>query len=131
MFIDTEEFLLAYLATAAPNLSVEMPNDPPMPFVTVARITGGDDKLTETAIVDVNVFHTSRDLASAQARLVHQQMMLLTPKLWVTTSAGVVRIDHNETIQGPSWIPYADENVRRYVMRYQISSRITATTGGF
>lgn len=126
--IDIEEFLVVYLQPISPgNVAVEMDTIPPMPFVMVERVSGSDDHfVTARPIVDINVFHTTRALASATAAQMHQMMRALNAKVAVTISAGTKCIDRCITIHGPSYLKYEDENLKRYVARYEIESRLTA-----
>lgn len=126
MFADVEQVLVAFLPAAVPSLagvSVETPNPllETLPFVQVTRIGGSDDYLTDSAIVDLDIFDTTRANASATARLVHDAMMHLRH-----TAVGGVLIDHVETETGPMWVNYQDENVQRYVCSYLIQSRVVA-----
>lgn len=125
MYADVEQVLVAYLPASIPSLTaaVETPNTllQSLPFVQVTRIGGGDDYITDSALVDLDIFSTSRANASATARLVHNAMMHLRH-----TAVGGVLIDHVETISGPFWVNYQDENVQRYVSSYLIESRVVA-----
>jgi hypothetical protein len=125
--IDIEEFLVVYLQpVAAGNVSVEMPTTPTLPFVLIERVAGGDDRITDRPIVDVNIFHSTRALSSATATQMHQMMHVLNAKTAVTVTAGTVRIDRVITLHGPSYLRYEDENLKRYVARYEVESRLTA-----
>lgn len=126
MYIDTEELLVNYLQSISPgNVAAEMPNQPNMPFILVARASGGDDKVTDFAIVEISVFHTSRVLASAAARLMHTKMLALRPTtVGLVVAGSPVRIDRCSTIHGPAWMDYQNENLRRYTARYVVESRV-------
>jgi len=132
MFIDLEEATVNYLAGVSPgNVAVQMPTlfDIPLtePFVLVERCAGSDDRISDKGIVDVHTFHSSRDLASQSARYIHYLMHLWTPQVGIPMSTGdVVHTDLVETIQGPFWSDYGDENLKRYTARYQITSRISS-----
>jgi hypothetical protein len=132
VFVDTEEACVNYLAGVSPgNVSVQMPIiwQIPLtaPFILIERCSGSDDRVSEKAIVDVHTFHSTRDLASRTARYIHYLMMIWTPKVGVSMSTGdIVHVDLVETIHGPVWADYGDENLKRYTARYQITSRITA-----
>lgn len=131
-FIDTEEAVVTYLQGVSPgNVSVQMPilQTIPLtePFILIARVAGSDDKVSDQGIVDVHTFHSSRDLASRSARYVHQLMYLWTPQVGIPMSTGdIVHVDLVETILGPHWSDYGDENLKRYTARYQITSRISS-----
>lgn len=130
MFIDTEELVVAYLQPLNPGyVAVEMPSEPVMPFVLITRIAGGDDRITDRGMVQVEVFHTSRDLANQLARQMHYRIQQWTPKVGVTLpSTGLpVFIDRIETVQGPHYSDYGDENLKRYLARYEVVSRITSS----
>lgn len=128
MFVDQERMLVNYLQPISPgNVSVEMPNQPILPFVLVTRISGGDDRITEFAIMEISVFHTSRSAASLVARQAHSMMLALKPyTLGLTVGGSAVRIDRVSTIHGPSWNSYRDENLRQYTARYIVESRATS-----
>jgi hypothetical protein len=125
MYANVEAVLVAYLATV-PGIQavrVETPNDLTslLPFVQVTRVGGGDNYITDSAIVDLDVIAATRDAASDAARAVHNSMMHLRH-----TAVNGVLIDLVETVTGPMWVNYQDENVQRYVSSYQIDSRISA-----
>lgn len=125
MYADIESLLVTY-AAAVPGIvaaSVETPNDllGQCPFVQVTRIGGGDDYLTDSAQVDLDVFGATRVAASDAARAVHNAMMHLRH-----TAVNGVLIDQVETVTGPSWVNYQDEHLQRYVMSYVIDSRVVA-----
>lgn len=125
--IDIEEFLVVYLQPISPgNVAVEMGIQPVLPFVLIGRAAGGDDKVTDRPIVDVNVFHSTRALSSSSATQMHLMMRALTAKTAVTISTGTKCIDRVITIHGPSYLKYEDENLKRYVARYEIETRLVA-----
>lgn len=125
--IDIEELLVTYLQPVSPgNVAVEMPTTPTLPFVLIERVAGGDDKVTDRPIVDVHVFHTTRAQSSATAAQMHTLMHALNAKVPVAISTGTKTIDRCLCIHGPSYVKYEDENLRRYVGRYEIESRLIA-----
>ena len=126
MFADVEALLVTYL-TPTPGVlgvSVDLPQNvlSRLPFIQVNRVGGGDDYITDTAMVDVACFHSTRVQASTVARTVHKLMMALRH----TAVAGVL-VDSVETVTGPQWINYDDENLQRYVATYLVDSRVCAT----
>lgn len=127
MYIDAETFVVAYLAPLG-EVRAEMPNAPPTPFYLVTRIAGSDDGVTDYATVQIDVFDTSRDAARVAARRMHARMHALTPAVIVTTDKGPARIDYRTTLFSPSYLDYRDENLRRYVARYELASRYTSQT---
>ncbi|MGW5519276.1 hypothetical protein [Nocardia africana] len=131
MFIDTEELVVAYLQPVNPGfVAVEMPADPPTPFILVTRVAGGDDRITDRGMVQIECFHSSRDAANSLARQMHYSIQQWTAKVGVTlpSTGRAVYIDRIETVQGPHWEPYEDENLKRYLARYEVISRITSST---
>lgn len=125
MYADVEELLVIYLAPVpgVRGVAVELPHDvlTRLPFIKVTRVSGGDDYLTDSATVDVDVFHATRAQASALARTVHARMMHLRH-----TAVNGVLVDSVETVNGPQWISYEDENLQRYVSTYLVESRVCA-----
>lgn len=126
MFADVEAVLVAYLPVAVPSLagvSTDLPNDliNQLPYAQVTRIGGGDDYITDSAIVDVDIYGGPRLAAHDAARLVHAAMMRLRH-----TAVNGVLIDLVTTNHGPMWVNYTDENIHRYVASYNIDSRVVA-----
>ena len=125
--VDIEEFLVVYLQSVSPgNVAVDMPTLPTLPFVLIGRVAGGDDRITDRPIVDIHVFHSTRALSSTAATQMFELMHALTPQIAVAITAGTVRIDRCITLHGPSYLQYEDENLKRYVSRFEIESRLTA-----
>jgi hypothetical protein len=125
VFADVEALLVTYL-TAIPGVqgvSVELPNNvlQRLPFIQVNRVSGGDNYITDSATVDIDCFHSTRAKSGAVARTVHAAMMRLRH-----TAVGGVLVDSVETITGPQWINYDDENLQRYVSTYLVESRVCA-----
>lgn len=125
MYADVEALVVSYLASipGVTGTSVDLPPNilTRLPFVQVNRVGGSDDYVTDSAMVDVDTFHSTRAEASTLARLVHAAMMRLRH-----TAVDGVLVDSVETIAGPLWISYDDENLQRYVATYQIDSRVGA-----
>jgi hypothetical protein len=117
---DVHDVLFALFQDLADT--VAGPRRPPnyqdqMPLVRVRRLGGADDRITDVARVDVEVYAstypTARDLATAL-----QQRLLAAPHI---TPAG--RIDTVETEVGPREIPHDDQAVRLVAATYRISFR--------
>lgn len=120
MFADVEQLLVTYvgLLTDLPNVSVRMPTSPPTPFVLVERVVGGDDYITDSPTVDLAVFHPDRTVASGLAQELHAHMLRLRH-----TVVGGVLVDGLDTVRGPAWLDYQDENLQRYLMSYVVHLR--------
>lgn len=125
MFADVESLLVVYLASTpgVTGVSVDLPPNvrTRLPFIQVNRVGGSDDYVTDSATVDVDAFHATRAEANTLARVVHAAMMRLRH-----TAVDGVLVDSVETITGPMWVSYEDENLQRYVATYQIDSRVCA-----
>lgn len=124
MYADLEAVVITYLTGTAgvADISVEMPNVPALPFVLVARITGGDDYITDRGVVYIETFAADRQTSSDLARLIHHRMLKLRH-----TYVGGVPVGHVETVNGPFWSNYQDENMERHIASYVIHSAYTAT----
>jgi hypothetical protein len=126
MYANAEAAVVGYLAPTpgVAGVSVELPLQllTQLPFVLVTRVSGADNYITDSATVDLDVFNTTRALAAVTARIIHGRMMRLRH-----TSVNGVLVDNVETITGPSWLNYQDENVQRYVMSYIVESRVNAS----
>ena len=122
MYADVEELLVAYLVPVG-TTSVELPNDAQnhLPFIRVTRIGGQDDYITDVANVDLDCFGSTRKQAKDTALAVQALMLQLRH-----TRVNGVLVDQVETILGPTWVDYQDEHLKRYVLTYAVSSRVTA-----
>lgn len=89
-----------------------------LPFVQVRRIGGTDDRITDTARVDVRVYTTDRTAAKQLAEDA-RQLLLAGPR---ATVHGV--LDHASTESGPQVMPAADtDDLRMVQATYRISLR--------
>jgi hypothetical protein len=124
-FASTEQLLVAYLSTVVPgvgDVGAELGDNPTYPAILVTRIpSGGHNGITESAVVDVDVFDRGRDAAEAFSRVVGFHMTRLRHTL-----VNVVLVDNVTPINGFGWIDYQDPPIERYLASYTIESRITA-----
>lgn len=90
-----------------------------LPMLRVQRIGGADDRLTDTARLDLETFAATYDTASDLARRVHTTALALAH----TTVAGVL-IDTVETVSGPMWVDYENQDVQRFVATYEAAVRV-------
>lgn len=129
---DIEELVIIYLSDLG-DVSVELPpvnnadNPIPFPFYLVTRITGGDDRLTDSAVVSIHAFAATRTAASDAARQMHDLMTSLSAKLPLTVGGQTVNVDYVETLETPTWVDYGDNTIQRYVGRYRIDTRLKTT----
>lgn len=90
-----------------------------LPLVRVQRVGGADDRLTDTARLDLDTFAADYDSASALARAVHTAALALAH----TVVSGVL-IDTVETVSGPMWVDYENQDVQRFVATYEAAVRV-------
>lgn len=125
MFADVEALLVAYLQplNGIRGVSVDLPPDviKRLPFIQVNRVAGSDNYITDSPLVDVECFDTTRAKSSAVARTVHAAMMRLRH-----TAVNGVLVDSVETVTGPFWLNYENENLQRYVATYLVETRVGA-----
>lgn len=88
------------------------------PFVRVGRVAGADDRITDRAILDIEVFAPTRQAAYALSEAL---------RTWVLSAphrvAGVGVIDKGFTEVAPRSLPWDNEKVRRSGGTYRISAR--------
>lgn len=126
---DVEDFVCAWLAPLL-RTAVERKTDDELPFCQVARISGLDDEHTgvDEPVVQLDIFDHARggllgvQNAATTARDVHRRMMLLSREnTTVTLSTGQqANADHVITILKPFRMAYTNDQVVRYVARYQL-----------
>lgn len=85
--------------------------------VRVGLVTGRDDRFTNYAVVDVDVFARTRADALGTAEQIRQWL------LGYPRAVGTAVIDVVTTETAPTPAPWEDENVRRYLATYRISTR--------
>jgi hypothetical protein len=88
-----------------------------LPFIRVTRFGGADDRITDTARVDIDVFGATRPDAYPLAETVRQRM-LAAPH----TVNGVV-IGTVTTDAAPTEVPWDDQLIRRWTASYQVKAR--------
>ena len=126
---DVEDFLCCWLAPLL-RTATERRTDDDLPFCQVARISGADDEHTgvDEPVIQLDIFDRARNgLAAVQnakltARDVHRRMMLLAREnATVALSTGqLVNADHIGTVIKPFRMAYDNDQVVRYVARYQV-----------
>ena len=130
---DVEELVVLYLSETFPNVGLDMPTTPPLPFYLVNCLptSGGGGWVTETNFVEVYAFSDTRTNAADAARALALVMnpWAFTPKLSFTLSNGVTTgIDCFSILKKPAWHKYDNPNLQMYCGRYCIDLRINQTT---
>lgn len=126
-FPDVEEVVLALieltpaLGNAVQTTPAEMADTV---VIRVLRVGGGDDGITDRALVDVTVFAPKYAQAREVAEQVRQRMLAAGGKKVPTTSrpSGVL-IDRCVTATGPQEIPYDNPELRRKPATYRVELR--------
>jgi hypothetical protein len=92
------------------------------PFLRVRRVGGVDDRVTDRARVDVEVFATTREAGEDLAEQVRQRLSVRGP-LVVTSEGRPVVVDRSMLLAGPVEVPWPDVVVRMFHASYQLESR--------
>lgn len=129
-YVDEEALLVAWLPTAvtpAPRVGTATPADPNATyawvangFVKVARIGGGGRFGVDAPRIFVECFHTSYGAAKALGLAV--RVAFESPLIGYSTPTGTV-LDV-VTNSGPSWAPYDDVRLSRFVATYQLTTQV-------
>ncbi|RPA65810.1 hypothetical protein EF294_03475 [Gordonia oryzae] len=123
-FPDAEDLVCSYLNPLCPNnVRPEMDNSAGLPFVLIRCIAAGNDGVTDYASVQVDFFHNNRSSANDLAQQGHS-LMVDIKSAPISVNGQLVSIDRFQVIQRPIWMPYDDENLKRFVGRYQLDTRI-------
>lgn len=102
----------------------------PLPFRLVQCVAGSDDKVTDTAIYQVDTFAATFEEAEREAGLTHERMLTLGPPLApqqrVTISNDrTVFVDSVSTSQRPVWVQFTEAApIVRFVARYRVQIRL-------
>lgn len=117
-----EEFneLAQEVADGTLHVDTETPADLEnvLPFVRVGRVAGTDDRFTDRAIMDVEVFAGTRQAAYDLSEAIRTWLLAAPHRV-----GGVGIIDKAFTEVGPRSLPWDNENVRRRGATYRISTR--------
>ena len=121
-FPDVEETLrelLSPVATVGTFIPVDLKDR--LPFIRPYRFAGSDDRITDRAMVGIDVFTGKRDAGVELAERV-RQLLIAAPHA-VTTSDGVVVVDNVSTAEAPHEVPWGDSAVRRWTATYAVALR--------
>ena len=107
--------LLADLGTVGSETDTNLQAN--LPFIRVHRIGGSDNRVTDAARVDVDVYTTDATTGKTLTETIRQRLVS-GPS---ATAHGV--IDRAWTESGPQTAPTDDPNLRRVITTYRISYR--------
>ncbi|MBK3561088.1 hypothetical protein JHN55_32090 [Streptomyces sp. MBT56] len=129
MWADVELLVMTGLRPLLPGVRVvdELPDrlEDRVPLVSVLVVGGGDDRITDTATVDLASFAKTRAETWALAERTRRAMHSLA----ATHNPGQKAvIDDVTTSQRPAIVPYGNPAVRRAVATYTVSARARAAT---
>lgn len=123
---DAEDVIIAWLAPLG-VVSAERPAGDVLPYRLVTRVAGSDNRITDSAVVSVHTFAATITAAATEARATHHRMLSLGPQDDVVMpDSTIVRVECVDTHQGPLWVDYEDDTIKRYVARYEINLRFVA-----
>lgn len=103
----------AQVATKIPGNVETLPR-----FVRVARGPGSDDLVTDSILIDVEVFAPAYSAAADLAEEVRQAMHRLSGR-----KAGAVLVDRVRTSTSPMWVDYKNPATNRFVASYRFEYR--------
>ncbi|KAB2344878.1 tail completion protein gp17 [Actinomadura rudentiformis] len=120
---DIEELLLHVLAdlTTGTVVTVTPPDlQQHLPVIRVRRLGGSDNRVSDTARVDVDVYAATRAEAHALGEAVRQRL-LVAPHVVAGPSGGV--IDRVVTEVAPHSVTHPDPGTRRVTATYRTTAR--------
>ncbi|MYR37047.1 hypothetical protein GTX14_09865 [Streptomyces sp. SID4944] len=129
MWADVELLVMTGLRPLLPGVRVvdELPDklETRVPLVQVLVVGGADDRVTDTATVDVVAFAATRAAVWALAEQTRVAMHTLAA---THQPAQKAVIDDVTTAQRPTVVPYGNPAVRRAIATYALSARTRSTT---
>ncbi|MCR8947164.1 hypothetical protein NW249_34315 [Streptomyces sp. OUCMDZ-4982] len=129
MWADVELLVMTGLRPLLPGVRVvdELPDkvETRLPLVQVLVVGGADDRVTDTATVDVVAFAATRAAVWTLAEQTRAAMHALAATHQPTQKTV---IDDVTTAQRPTVVPYGNPAVRRAVATYTLSARTRSTT---
>jgi hypothetical protein len=117
-FPDVERILgdlLGDLGTVGSETGIDLQEH--LPFIRVRRVGGTDDRVTDATRVDIDVYATDATAAKSLTETIRQRLISGPSR----TSYGV--LDRAWTESGPQTAPTDDQNIRRVITTYRISTR--------
>jgi hypothetical protein len=117
-FPDVERILgdlLGDLGTIGSETGIDLQER--LPFIRVRRVGGTDDRVTDATRVDIDVYATDATAAKALTETIRQRLISGPSQ----TTYGI--LDRAWTESGPQTAPTDDQNIRRVITTYRISTR--------
>lgn len=121
-FPDIEAVLVSYLDALAPT-GDQTPENITGPFITVQRVGGFDDGITDRPRVELACFAPTRRESQRLSEQVRQRMLAA-----ISTDAAGVFLDNVITESQSGRTAYPNEDVRRIPAVYRITLRRPRTT---
>lgn len=91
-------------------------------FVRVQVVTGSDDGLTDSPMVDVETFAPTREDSSDLAMTTRRVLLAMAGT--DTSPDGRQLFDTVRTATRPVWVDYRNPDVQRFVATYWVTSRL-------
>lgn len=120
---DDEDFVVCWLQ---PLLRAAVERDTgELPYAGVQHVAGDDDENsgTDDPVIQVDVLGDGVAAAKVAANRVHRRMQLLFRECSdvVMSDGRTANLDFGRTVMKPTRMPYADDQIVRYVARYQLA----------
>jgi hypothetical protein len=131
---DIEELTISYLVNiggfsyVSSEIFDTSAGPPPLPFIVVNCIDGGDDMVSEYALLSIHTFHNNRTSASTLSRQIHNKMKNMISIPILMSNSSYASIDNIEVREKPHWEDYGSKEIRRYCARYSIATRCNLTS---
>lgn len=127
---DVEALLCQWIAANVPGVATVATKTPSAPagfdgtntpFVQVHRIGGRDDRISDAARIDIDVYATEEE-AHDISELIRQSLRRLSG-----TSFNGQTIDRVITEVAPGYFDFVNTEVQRYIATYTVETRLVTT----
>lgn len=120
---DGVELLIAWLKDVA-ETRTDRPAGAVLPWITVRRIGGGDDGLTDRGLYSIHSYASTKSGARALGNTVHRRILALTHGgTTVEISTGSTYVDKVVVVEHPRPV-YFIPSIQRVVGTYQVHLRV-------